>query len=88
MTNTPVILTHNLTKSHGSLAAVQELNLSAGPHRITAFLGQNGAGKSTTDGVARQTIAVTALHFEPRKVSVSNAYSPRKTVIKWRTTAC
>ncbi len=48
MTNTPVILTRNLTKSYGSLAAVQELNLSVGPNRITAFLGQNGAGKSTT----------------------------------------
>src|SRR5258708_27129355 len=48
MTNTPVILTRDLTKSYGSLAAVQELNLSVGPHRITAFLGQNGAGKSTT----------------------------------------
>src|SRR5229473_3370808 len=48
MTNTPVILTRDLTKSYGSLAAVHGLNLSVGPHRITAFLGQNGAGKSTT----------------------------------------
>jgi hypothetical protein len=38
MTNTPVILTHDLTKSYGSLAAVQALNLSVGPNRITAFL--------------------------------------------------
>jgi ABC-2 type transport system ATP-binding protein len=30
------------------LAAVHGLNLSVGPHRTTAFLGQNGAGKSTT----------------------------------------
>jgi ABC-2 type transport system ATP-binding protein len=48
MTNTPVILTRGLTKSYGSLAAVQGLNLSVGSNRITAFLGQNGAGKSTT----------------------------------------
>src|SRR5229473_1875395 len=48
MTNTPVILTRDLTKSYGSLAAVHGLNLSVGPNRITAFLGQNGAGKSTT----------------------------------------
>ncbi len=48
MTNTPVILTHNLTKSYGELAAVRELNLSVEPNSITAFLGQNGAGKSTT----------------------------------------
>jgi ABC-2 type transport system ATP-binding protein len=48
MTNTPVILTRNLTKSYGSVAAVRALNLSVEPNRITAFLGQNGAGKSTT----------------------------------------
>jgi ABC-2 type transport system ATP-binding protein len=48
MTDPPVILTRDLTKSYGNLAAVQGLNLSIGPNRITAFLGQNGAGKSTT----------------------------------------
>jgi ABC-2 type transport system ATP-binding protein len=48
MTNTPVILTRDLTKSYGSLKAVQGLNLSVETDRITAFLGQNGAGKSTT----------------------------------------
>ncbi|MGO9270957.1 MAG: ATP-binding cassette domain-containing protein [Terriglobia bacterium] len=46
--NTPVILTRDLTKLYGGLAAVQGLNLSVEPNRITAFLGQNGAGKSTT----------------------------------------
>lgn len=48
MMNTAVILTRDLTKSYGRVAAVHELNLSVGPNRITAFLGQNGAGKSTT----------------------------------------
>ncbi len=48
MTNTSVIRTHDLTKSYGSLTAVRGLNLSVAPKRITAFLGQNGAGKSTT----------------------------------------
>ena len=48
MTNAPVILTRDLTKSYGSVAAVRGLNLSVGPNLITAFLGQNGAGKSTT----------------------------------------
>jgi ABC-type multidrug transport system ATPase subunit len=48
MTNTPVILTHDLAKSYGSVAAVHRLNLSVEANRITAFLGQNGAGKSTT----------------------------------------
>jgi ABC-2 type transport system ATP-binding protein len=48
MTNTSAIQTHDLTKSYGSLTAVRALNLSVAWKRITAFLGQNGAGKSTT----------------------------------------
>lgn len=48
MTNEPVILTRALTKSYGHFPAVKELNLSIGRNRITAFLGRNGAGKSTT----------------------------------------
>jgi ABC-2 type transport system ATP-binding protein len=46
--NETVILTHNLTKTYGNCEAVRELNLSVGRNRITAFLGRNGAGKSTT----------------------------------------
>jgi ABC-2 type transport system ATP-binding protein len=48
MTNTPVIETHDLTKSYGTVSAVCGLDLTVEPNRITAFLGQNGAGKSTT----------------------------------------
>jgi ABC-2 type transport system ATP-binding protein len=48
MKNDPVILTRGLTKSYGNAMAVQGLNLSVGGNRITAFLGRNGAGKSTT----------------------------------------
>src|SRR5215467_7292986 len=48
MTNEPVILTHCLTKSYGAAKAVRALNLSVERNRITAFLGRNGAGKSTT----------------------------------------
>jgi ABC-2 type transport system ATP-binding protein len=48
MTNAPVIVTNDLTKSYGTLMAVHRLSLSVEPNRITAFLGQNGAGKSTT----------------------------------------
>jgi ABC-2 type transport system ATP-binding protein len=48
MTNEFVILTHRLTKSYGHCGAVRELDLSIGRNRITAFLGRNGAGKSTT----------------------------------------
>jgi len=48
MTGTPVIQTHQLKKSYGSVEAVRGLNLSVGANRITGFLGSNGAGKSTT----------------------------------------
>ena len=48
MTNGLVIETERLGKSYGRIEAVKELNLSIRPHCITAFLGLNGAGKSTT----------------------------------------
>jgi len=48
MTNEFVIFTQALSKSYGKNAAVRELDLSVKLNRITAFLGRNGAGKSTT----------------------------------------
>jgi ABC-2 type transport system ATP-binding protein len=44
----PMIETRNLSKRYGESYAVRNLNLSVQPGRITAFLGLNGAGKSTT----------------------------------------
>jgi ABC-2 type transport system ATP-binding protein len=43
-----VIETRGLSKRYGENYAVHNLNLSVQPGRITAFLGLNGAGKSTT----------------------------------------
>jgi ABC-2 type transport system ATP-binding protein len=48
MTSMPVIETTDLNKSYGQVAAVRGLSFSVKPHQITAFLGLNGAGKSTT----------------------------------------
>jgi ABC-2 type transport system ATP-binding protein len=48
MTNELVIQTEGLAKSYGRVEAVKDLNLAIRPHSITAFLGLNGAGKSTT----------------------------------------
>jgi ABC-2 type transport system ATP-binding protein len=48
MTSIPVIETTELSKSYGRVEAVRGVNLSIKPHQITAFLGLNGAGKSTT----------------------------------------
>jgi ABC-2 type transport system ATP-binding protein len=42
------IQTERLAKSYGTVEAVREINLSVRLHNITAFLGLNGAGKSTT----------------------------------------
>jgi ABC-2 type transport system ATP-binding protein len=48
MTTDVAIRTNKLSKSYGKIEAVTDLNLSVRPHAITAFLGLNGAGKSTT----------------------------------------
>jgi ABC-2 type transport system ATP-binding protein len=48
MTQGLAIQTERLAKSYGTVEAVREINLSVRPHSITAFLGLNGAGKSTT----------------------------------------
>jgi ABC-2 type transport system ATP-binding protein len=42
------IETHDLTKRFGGYEAVRALNLKVPAHQITGFLGNNGAGKSTT----------------------------------------
>lgn len=43
-----VIESYGLTKQYGDVAAVTNLTFEVSPHRITGFLGRNGAGKSTT----------------------------------------
>ena len=43
-----VIQAHNLSKSFGSLAAVDQLNLNVRRAEVFGFLGPNGSGKSTT----------------------------------------
>src|SRR5580700_9594802 len=48
MTSIPIIETTELRKSYGRIEAVRGINLSIKPNQITAFLGLNGAGKSTT----------------------------------------
>ena len=48
MSDSLFIATHDLTKVYGKTAVVNRLNLEIPEHQITAFLGRNGAGKSTT----------------------------------------
>ena len=43
-----IVETRNLTKHYGGIEAVKEISFDVPAHSICAFLGQNGAGKSTT----------------------------------------
>jgi ABC-2 type transport system ATP-binding protein len=43
-----VITLEGLSKRYGDTTAVDDLNLTVSPGRVTGFLGPNGAGKSTT----------------------------------------
>jgi ABC-2 type transport system ATP-binding protein len=43
-----VIESYGLTKRYGTVPAVTGVTFEVSPHRITGFLGRNGAGKSTT----------------------------------------
>jgi ABC-2 type transport system ATP-binding protein len=43
-----VITAHGLTKKYGAKTAVDGIDLTVRPGRVTGFLGPNGAGKSTT----------------------------------------
>jgi ABC-2 type transport system ATP-binding protein len=45
---TPAISVRGVTKLYGSLAAVNDLSFDVCPGLVTGFLGENGAGKSTT----------------------------------------
>jgi ABC-2 type transport system ATP-binding protein len=44
----PMIICQGLTKSFGSLKAVNDLNLAVGAGELFGFLGPNGAGKTTS----------------------------------------
>lgn len=43
-----VVVVDHLSKSFGSVRAVDDLSFRIGPGRVTGFLGPNGAGKTTT----------------------------------------
>lgn len=48
MTTDGTILVDHLSKSFGSVRAVDDLSFQVAPGRVTGFLGPNGAGKTTT----------------------------------------
>jgi ABC-2 type transport system ATP-binding protein len=65
MTSEGTILVEHLSKSFGSVRAVDDLSFQVVPGRVTGFLGPNGAGKTTTLrmllGLVRPTSGVATI---------------------------
>ena len=57
---TPVIAVKNLTKQFRDTKAVDDLSFTVEPGQVYGFLGQNGAGKSTTIRMLLTLIAPTS----------------------------
>ena len=60
----PAISIQNLTRTFGSLVAVQDVNLSIAPGQFFGFLGPNGAGKSTIIKMLTGLLAPTSGRIE------------------------
>jgi ABC-2 type transport system ATP-binding protein len=73
-----VIHTDALTKSYGNTIAVRSLNLSVGRNKIMAFLGRNGAGKSTTIKMLLSMIRPTSGSATVLGNQITNAEENRK----------
>ncbi|HTV60848.1 MAG TPA: ABC transporter ATP-binding protein [Verrucomicrobiae bacterium] len=56
----PAISTRGLTRTFGSLIAVENMNLDVAPGQFFGFLGPNGAGKSTTIKMLTGLLAPTS----------------------------
>lgn len=59
-----VLETKNLSKSYGSIKALQNLNLDIEEGTILGLLGPNGSGKTTTLGIILGILKYDAGHFE------------------------
>ncbi|MCD1286862.1 MULTISPECIES: ABC transporter ATP-binding protein [unclassified Brevibacterium] len=71
----PAVHLHHLSKSFGSLKAVDDLDLSIRPGEVVAFLGPNGAGKTTTIdmllGLSRPDEGTVEIFGQPPRRAVS-----------------
>lgn len=65
------IIVQDLTKIYGTQKALDDVNFTAEPGKITGFLGPNGAGKSTTMKVATGYIEATKGTIKVNGVDVS-----------------
>lgn len=75
----PVIQVKNLTKSFKNLTAVNDLSFSVNEGEVYGFLGQNGAGKSTTIRMLLTLIEPTSGSIE---IFGMNLYKHRKEILK------
>ena len=75
----------NLSKRYGSFLALDDLNLSIGKGTVFGFVGQNGAGKSTTFSILATLLAPTTgtatvngfnISKEPKLVRRQIGYMP------------
>ncbi|QHE61123.1 ABC transporter ATP-binding protein [Rossellomorea vietnamensis] len=76
---------HNLSKRYGSFLALDDLNLSIDKGTVFGFVGQNGAGKSTTFSILATLLAPTSgtatvngfnISKEPKLVRRQIGYMP------------
>ncbi|OQY35836.1 MAG: multidrug ABC transporter ATP-binding protein [Anaerolineaceae bacterium 4572_5.1] len=70
MTQSPAIITHNLTKKFGDFTAVNGINVEAQRGEIFGFLGPNGSGKTTTIRMMLGLLAPTAGDIQTLGISV------------------
>lgn len=75
------ILVERLAKSYGSVEAVRSLSLEVPTGSLFAFLGANGAGKSTTIGCITTVLRPTsgAIHVQGRD-AVNDPFGVRKVI--------
>jgi len=92
----PAILIENLTKSYGTLKAVNSLNLEVKEGEVFGFLGPNGAGKTTTilsmlnlviPDSGRVEILGMDISKEPLKIKERIGYLPENATIYGELTA-
>lgn len=81
----PMITVKNLSKNYGAKKAVADLNFTIGEGEIVGFLGQNGAGKSTTMNLLTGYLSATSGSIEidgqsllesPKEVKKKIGYLP------------
>ena len=84
-TDTPVVVTEQLTKKYGELTALDALSIQLDPGHILGLIGPNGAGKTTAIkilvGLARPTsgsatIAGADCTRDARKIKRLVGYMP------------